>query len=289
MDLCDLHAHSTASDGTETPARVVRLAHQIGLRAIALTDHDTLAGIPEAGREALHLGIELIPGCEISLDGVPGTFHMVGLGIDPADPVLAGRLDFVRKGREGRNAAVVERLGALGIAITMEEVAAEAGGDVIGRPHFARVLVKRGVVADFKEAFDRFLGKGRPAYAERDRLPLAEAIAAIHGAGGSAVLAHPYTVAIHEADALRRWLEEMAAAGLDGIETVYTEHSGAQERKYRDLARRCGLLESGGSDFHGGNKAGTEIGFGKGNLRIPYEFWEALRDRARHRKGAGAR
>jgi predicted metal-dependent phosphoesterase TrpH len=283
IDLCDLHTHSTASDGTARPAEVVRIAKRIGLRAVALTDHDTLAGIEEAAREAKHLGIELIPGCEISLDGVPGTFHMTGIGVDPSDRNLHEKLEFVLKGREWRNGQVVEKLRALGHSVTIEEVAAEAGGDVIGRPHFARVLVKRGVVKDFKEAFDRFLGKNRPAYVERDRLPLADAIGAIHGAGGAAVLAHPYTVALDGEAALEAWLRSMAAAGLDGIETIYTEHSAADRRRYADLAARCGLLESGGSDYHGANKANTEVGVGKGELRIPYALYEALRDRARSR------
>ena len=176
------------------------------------------------------------------------------------------------------------KLGALGIPVTMEEVAAEAGGDVIGRPHFARVLVKRGVVKDFKEAFERFLGKNKAAYAERDRLPLADAIGAIHGAGGCAVLAHPYTVALPDVADFEKWLKEMAAAGLDGIETVYTEHSTKDTEHYRELARRCGLLECGGSDYHGENKVNTEVGVGKGNLRIPYAFLEALRERARARR-----
>ena len=124
MDLCDLHTHSTASDGTASPAQVVRLARQAGLRAVALTDHDTVAGVEEAAREAKFLGVEFVPGCEISLDGVPGTFHMTGIGIDPADRVLCERLDFVRRGREGRNAEMASKLRALGHAITLEEVAA---------------------------------------------------------------------------------------------------------------------------------------------------------------------
>ncbi len=289
MDICDLHAHSTASDGTDSPAQIIRLAKQIGLRAVALTDHDTLAGLEEAAREAKHLGVELIPGCEISLDGVPGTFHMTGIGVDPSNAFLRERLDFVRQGREGRNAEIAQKLTALGFPVSVEEAAAEAGGDVVGRPHFARVLVNKGYVKDFKEAFDRFLGKNRAAYAERDRLPLPEAIAAIHGAGGSAVLAHPYTIALPDPAAFEAWLKETAAAGLDGIETIYTEHSAADERRYRDLAKRCGLLESGGSDYHGGNKAGTDLGVGKGGLRIPYALYEALRDRARSRGGSAAR
>ena len=283
MDLCDLHAHSTASDGTDRPAEIVRIAKRIGLRAVALTDHDTLAGIPEAREEARHLGVELIPGCEISLDGVPGTFHMTGIGIDPGNAFLRERLDFVREGREGRNAEIAKKLQGLGYAVTVEEAAAEAGGDVVGRPHFARVLVKKGIVKDFREAFDRFLGKNRAAYAERERLPLSEAIGAIHGAGGCAVLAHPYTVALPDPVEFEKWIGAMAAAGLDGIETYYTEHSAADERRYRELARRCALLESGGSDYHGGNKANTELGVGKGGLRIPYAVYEALRDRARSR------
>lgn len=289
MDLCDLHTHSTASDGTDSPAVVVRLARQVGLRAVALTDHDTLAGVEEGAREAKHLGVEFIPGCEISLDGVPGTFHMVGLAVDPADRNLADRLDFVRKGREERNAGILAKLREQGHDLTMEEVAAEAGGDVIGRPHFARVLVNRGVVKDFKEAFDRFLGKGKAAYADRDRLPLPDAIAAIHGAGGAAVLAHPYTIAHHDPAAYEAWLRETAAAGLDGVEVRYTEHSAADERHYAALAERCGLLPSGGSDYHGGNKANTDVGSGKGNLRIPYAWYEALRDRARARPRKPAR
>jgi len=284
MDLTDLHCHSTASDGTSRPVEVVRIAKGIGLRAIALTDHDTLAGIEEAAAEARALDIEFIPGCEISLDGVPGTFHMVGLGVDPANAHLRERLDFVRQGREGRNAEICEKLNRLGHRVTMEEVAAEAGGDVIGRPHFARVLVKRGVVREMKEAFDRFLGKGKAAYADRERLPLPEALAAINGAGGAAVLAHPYTVGFPDDAAWEKWLREMAAAGLDGIETVYTEHSAADEARFRGLAKRCGLLESGGSDYHGENKKNTAVGTGKGGLRVPYALWEALRHRARSRK-----
>ncbi|MCK6482108.1 MAG: PHP domain-containing protein [Planctomycetes bacterium] len=289
MDTCDLHTHSTASDGTASPRQVVRLAKQVGLRALALTDHDTLAGIPDAADEARHLGVELIPGCEISLDGVPGTFHMVGLGVDPSDRLLGERLDLVRVGRETRNAGILENLAALGHRITMEEVAAEAGGDVVGRPHFARVLVKRGVVKDFREAFDRFLGKGKAAYADRKRLSMADAIEAIHGAGGAAVLAHPYTVALPDPAAFEAWLREMAALGLDGVETLYTEHSSRDVEHYRSMASRCGLLESGGSDFHGDNKANTDVGSGKGNLRIPYALWEALRERARSRGRATPR
>jgi hypothetical protein len=287
VEICDLHTHSTASDGTERPAEVIRRAKRIGLRAVALTDHDTLAGVEEAAREARFLGVEFIPGCEISLDGVPGTFHMTGLGVDPADRVLNERLDFVRVGREARNAEIAGKLAALGFPVTLEEAAAEAGGDVVGRPHFARVLVRKGIARDFHDAFDRWLGKGRPAYAERDRLPLADAIDAIHGAGGAAVLAHPWTVALPDEEALKTWLRETAAAGLDGIETRVTEHSAADERRYAELARGAGLLEGGGSDFHGANKAGTEVGVGKGGLRVPYALWEALRDRARSRPRRG--
>jgi predicted metal-dependent phosphoesterase TrpH len=280
MELTDLHCHSTASDGTVRPAEVVRIAKRVGLRAIALTDHDTFAGLEEAATEARHMGIELVPGCEISLDGPPGTFHMVGLLVDPADRVLNERLDFVRRGREDRNAQILEKLAGLGIRMTQAEVDAEAGGDVVGRPHFARVLVKRGVVREFKEAFDRFLGKGRPAYAERDRLGLAEALAAIHGAGGIAVVAHPFTLGFADAAATEAWFREAAAAGVDAVETLVTEHSRADSERWRALAARHGMLESGGSDFHGENKKNTDIGSGKGSLRVPYAFLEAMKARA---------
>jgi predicted metal-dependent phosphoesterase TrpH len=280
MDITDLHCHSTASDGTWRPCEVIRAAKRIGLRAIALTDHDTLAGVPEAAEEAKHLGVEFIPGCEISLDGPPGTFHMIGLLVDPSDRLLGERLDFVRRGREDRNAQILEKLAALGIPMTQEEVDAEAGGDVVGRPHFARVLVKRGVVRDFKEAFDRFLGKNRPAYAERDRLSLPDAIEAIHGAGGVAAVAHPFTLGFPDDAATEAWFREAAAAGVDAIETEVTEHSRSDAERYRAMARRCGMLESGGSDFHGENKKNTDVGTGKGSLRVPYAFLEAMKVRA---------
>ncbi len=288
MDLTDLHCHSTASDGTVRPRQIVQIARRVGLRAIALTDHDTLDGVADAADEARHLGIEFVPGCEISLDDAPGTFHLVGLLVDPANAVLRDRLAFVREGREGRNNGIVARLNDLGIPVTMAEVAAEAGGDVVGRPHFARVLINRGVVKEFREAFERFLGKGKPAYVDRERLPMADAFAAIHGAGGVTVLAHPYTIGHADPAVYEEWLRGLAAAGLDAIETVYTEHSASDTAHYRELARRCGLLESGGSDFHGENKKNTDIGSGKGGLRVPYAFLEALRDRARTRGGPGA-
>jgi predicted metal-dependent phosphoesterase TrpH len=284
---CDLHCHSTASDGTVRPREVVRIAHRTGLRAIALTDHDTLDGVADAADEARHLGIEFIPGCEISLDEAPGTFHVVGLLIDPANAVLKERLDFVRRGREERNAGIAEKLTALGIPVTVEQAAAEAGGDVVGRPHFARILVARKIVKDFREAFDRFLGKDKPAYVDRDRLPMADAMAAIHGAGGVAVLAHPYTIGLHDPAEFEKWLRGMAEQGLDAIETEYTEHSARDVAHYRALARRCGLLESGGSDFHGENKKNTEIGIGKGGLRVPYAFLQAMKDRVRSRGVGG--
>lgn len=279
---CDLHVHSTRSDGTVAPAEVVRLARDAGLAAMALTDHDTFDGVAEAVAAGVELGIRVVPGIELSLPHA-GTFHMIGLAVDPTNARIRAVAELLNGGRGPRNREIAEKLRALGVDVTVEEVEAEAGGDVVARPHFARVLVKKGVVGSLQEAFDRFLKKGAPAYAERPRVELPEAIAAIRDAGGASVLCHPFTLGFSDDDAVLAELTRLKAAGLDAVETRCGGSSKAEAARWQRLADTAGLLPSGGSDFHGDNKPGLKVGTGRGRLRVPLAWLEALESAARAR------
>ena len=279
---CDLHTHSTCSDGTVRPAEVVQRAKAAGLAAMALTDHDTFDGVAEAIEAGQRLGVRVVPGIELSLPH-SGTFHMIGLGVDPANARLAAVADLLNGGRGPRNREIVAKLVALGVDITIEEVEAEAGGDVVARPHVARVLVKKRAAGSIQEAFDRYLKKGGPAYADRARVELSEAIEAIRGAGGASVVCHPFTLGFDEDDAIRAELLRLAAAGVVAVEVRCGRSTPAEIAKWEGLARDAGLLPSGGSDFHGDNKPDLKIGSGRGRLRVPLEWLEALLDRASNR------
>lgn len=246
----DLHTHTTASDGTQRPAANVQMAFEAGLAAIAITDHDTVSGVAEAVQEGLKLGIEVVPGVEISTVARNQDIHVLGYYIDINDPQLQQRLETLRETRDRRNEMIIERLQQLGIDITMEEVLNEVAnvktkGDTVGRPHIAAVLLKKGAVESVSEAFDRYLGKGAAAYANPPRIEPAAAIRWIHEAGGAAVLAHP---GIYHDDEL---VEQIIAQGLDGIEAFHSDHTPEEEAKYLQLAQRNGLLVTAGSDFHG--------------------------------------
>ncbi len=281
--LCDLHVHSTKSDGTVAPAEVVRRGREARLAAIALTDHDTFDGVPEALEAGRKHGIRVVPGIELSLPH-QATFHMIGLSVDPGNSRILAVAAALRGGRVPRNLEIVGKLRALGVDLTIEEVAAEAGGDVVARPHFARVLVKRRVVGSLQEAFDRFLKKGAPAYAERTRVDLPEAVAAIRDAGGASVVCHPFTLGYGDDDAATlAELRALAAAGVDAVEVRCGRSTPSDIARWEGLAKDAGLLPSGGSDFHGDNKPDLKIGRGRGRLRVPLEWLEALEDRAKRR------
>jgi len=279
---CDLHVHSTCSDGTVRPAEVVRRAKDAGLAAMALTDHDTFDGVAEAAEAGARLGVRVVPGIELSLPH-SGTFHMIGLGVDPSNARLAAVADLLNDGRGPRNREIVAKLVALGVDITIEDVEAEAGGDVVARPHVARVLVKKRVVGSLQEAFDRYLKKGGPAYADRARVELSDAIEAIRGAGGASVLCHPFTLGFDDDDAMRAELLRLAAAGVDAVEVRCGRSTPAEIAKWEAFARDAGLMPSGGSDFHGDNKPDLKVGTGRGKMRIPLEWLEALEERAKSR------
>jgi len=281
--LCDLHVHSTCSDGTVAPAEVVRRGREARLAAMALTDHDTFDGVPEALEAGRKHGIRVVPGIELSLPH-QATFHMIGLAVDPGNARILAVAAALREGRGPRNLEIVGKLRALGVDVTIEEVAAEAGGDVVARPHFARVLVKRRVFGSLQEAFDRFLKKGAPAYAERTRVDLSEAVAAIRDAGGASVVCHPFTLGHGDDDAATlAELRALAAAGVDAVEVRCGRSTPSDIARWEGLARDAGLLPSGGSDFHGDNKPDLKIGRGRGRLRVPLEWLEALEDRAKRR------
>jgi predicted metal-dependent phosphoesterase TrpH len=272
----DLHCHSTASDGTLPPAEVVRLAGQCDLAGLALTDHDTIAGIPEAAEEARRRGIAFLPGIEISCTyPSPGTMHLLGYGIDPGSPVL---LDLTRQliaARDNRNPRIIAKLNELGVAISMQEVEDEAGGDVVGRPHMAAVLVRKGYVSSIKNAFDKYLGQGAAAYFDKERLSPARALELIRDAGGISVLAHPIQLRTGNDAELTRVIKDLVDLGLGGLEVIHSDHDAAHVEKYAALADRFGLLKTGGSDFHGSNKADIALGVANGR-RVPREWMDEL-------------
>lgn len=246
----DLHTHTTASDGMQPPSENVRLAKEAGLAAVAITDHDTVSGIAAAIAAGKELGIEVVPGVEISTVAGGQDIHVLGYFINVEDPFFLNRLESLRDTRTRRNELMIERLQQLNIDITMDEVISEVQsikgeGDTIGRPHIAAVLMKKGVVASVSEAFERFLGKEGAAYVNPPRIDPATAVEWIHEAGGSAVLAHP---GLYGDDAL---VEEIIQAGLEGIEAFHSDHTPEDEARYMELAKRYGLIVTAGSDFHG--------------------------------------
>ncbi|HXG91507.1 MAG TPA: PHP domain-containing protein [Blastocatellia bacterium] len=278
--VIDLHAHTRYSDGSASPEELVALACERGARAVAITDHDTVAGLHEGRAAAERLGIEFVNGIEISAEYSPGTMHILGYFIDDQSPALASRLEELRLARERRNPEIAERLQLLGFDMTYEEVAQLAGNEVVGRPHFARLMVERGYAESIRDAFDRFLAKGAAAYVEKKRLSPSDAMALIHEAGGVAVLAHPYQLKLSLFKEVERLIGELAALGLDGIEAVYSRHTKQERESYTQIATRHGLLVTGGSDYHGAYKPDLDIVTGKGDLRVPYYLLKELKARA---------
>ncbi len=246
----DLHTHTTASDGKNRPSVNVKMAAEIGLGAIAITDHDTVAGIPEALETGKEAGIVVVPGVEISTAALGKDIHILGYGIDYRDDRFLKRLLTLRDTRNSRNEMIVARLNDLGMTITMDEVVAEAnrnrrGDGTIGRPHIAQVLVDRGYLSDLREAFDKYLGEGQAAYVVPPRIEPLTAVQWIHEAGGKAIVAHP---GLYGEDEL---VASLLDGGADGLEAYHSDHDEAEERKYEKLARERGKLITGGSDYHG--------------------------------------
>jgi predicted metal-dependent phosphoesterase TrpH len=279
MSRLDLHLHTTHSDGSCTPTEIIGLAHQAGVTALAITDHDIMTGVAEAVVAGQECGIEVIPGVEISALADNSELHILGYFFDRQDSDLLGHLKALRSARHRRNPLIIERLQTLGIDITYDEVRALAGTDSIGRPHIARVLMDKQVVPSAKEAFDRFLAEGKPAYVPRELPSPAEAIRWIKDARGLAVLAHPTWVKVGE-QSLIDLVRRLKADGLDGVEVYYSTHTARQTREYLSLAQQLGLLVTGGSDFHGLTKPDIEVGIGKGTLHIPVSLLSKMKEAA---------
>lgn len=279
MSRIDLHLHTTHSDGSFSPTQVLGLAHKAKVTALAITDHDIVSGIPEAIAAGAELGIEVIPGVEISSCIDTSELHILGYCIDWQDPELIRRLTTLRESRHTRNPQIIERLRSLGLDVTYDEVRALAGTDSVGRPHIARLLMDKKYVTSAKDAFDRYLAEGRPGYVARELPTPADAIAWIRAAGGVAVLAHP-TWAKVSGEGLNTLLTTLKGDGLGGIEAHYSTHTKRQTTEYLDLAKRLNVLVTGGSDFHGVTKPNIEVGTGRGDLKVPEKLLDPLKKSA---------
>jgi len=277
MGYVDLHVHTTASDGVMSPSELVRYAKAKGLQAVAITDHDTIEGLEEGLSEGQKIGFEVIPGIEISAEHSPGSMHLLGFLIDIHHPLLNERLGYLQKARAERNPKIVEKLNRLGIGLGYEEVLKVSGGGQVGRPHFAQVLLEKNYVSTFQEAFDRFLKKGAPAYVDKFRFTVKEAIHFINEAKGVAVLAHPNTLGMNGYSELEKLVLRLIDEGLKGIEVYYPEHSALEVTQYKTLAERYGLLMTGGTDYHGIEKDRLDVGVGRGEMRLPYSMVDGLK------------
>jgi predicted metal-dependent phosphoesterase TrpH len=290
----DLHTHSTASDGTMSPAALMRAAKGAGLAGIALTDHDTGNGLKEAAAEAAKLGLRFVPGIEISADyPAPGTLHILGHFIDPESAGLTKMSTILLEARNARNPRIVERLNELGCKITMEQVEGIAKSKVppgtpvvIGRPHIAQALVDAGCVASVKQAFDVYLGTTGAAYFPKERLTPRQAIECIHEAGGLATVAHPVQLRCENFAHLQTVINHLAEAGMDGIEVWHCDHDEKTAEAMLGLAKRYNLIPTGGSDFHGSPKPDVVLGRGRLNVRVPVDVLDRLEAKWRQKRHA---
>lgn len=275
--MVDLHLHSTCSDGTDPPEALAALAAGAGLSAAVLTDHDNMDGTERFIAAAAALGVKSIPGMELSCESPGRTVHMLAYGCDASDAPLAAAVRRILDGRRERNVEILARLSKIGKRVSLEEVMREAGegATTIGRPHIARALVRKGWARDHADAFRRYLGRGAPAYVDRYRLDPATAISLVRGAGGVASLAHPHQIGMNKAE-LRRFVGELAEAGLGAIECLYTGYWPQMVEEYLGLARDFGLLVTGGTDYHGANRPAVKIGVAYGGLKVSDETFAAL-------------
>ena len=272
----DLHVHSNVSDGTKSPREVVKHASDVGVAVMALTDHDTVAGIDEAAAAAKEYGVCLVPGIEISAGYRDRDVHILGYFVDTKSREFLDILEKAWEKREERNIKIVEKFRKFDIALDIEAIKKYSGSSVITRAHFARWLVENGYCRSNSEVFEKYLGNDGPCYVPRDYMTRETAVKAILKARGIPVLAHPmlYGLNSKEVDMLVKELKEM---GLKGIETFYSSNMGMDEQIVRGFADKYGLIMTGGSDYHGDNKPGLEIGTGRSDtLRVPMKSAEAL-------------
>lgn len=273
--MIDLHAHSTVSDGALSPEHLVALGHSEGLNALALTDHDTVAGLNSAQRAAKQSGIEFVAGIELEVDFQPGSFHLLGLGLDRWHGRHRKRLEQSLYHRKQRNLEMVARMQQAGIPIEYRELTELAGHDTVGRPHFAALLLEKGVISKLQEAYDGFIGNGKQFYVQKHSPDVGEACAAIHAAGGVAVVAHPHTLSLAWEElvlSLKRWKGQ----GLDGLEAYAAALSVSEGHRYAALAEELGLIVTAGSDFHTPYAGSRRLGRGPEDQTIEDRFLTEL-------------
>jgi len=254
----DLHLHTRASDGELRPSELIYRAHSIGVKTIAVTDHDTLTGLPEAICSGKENNISIISGIELSAVHDPGTMHI--LGYFPAYPQgMEERLFSIQEARRKRCPLIIRKLNALGLAVTLEDVTAISGTAQIGRPHIAKALINKGLVRNSEEAFSRYLAKGKPAFVDKEKMTIEDAISLIIEYKGLCVLAHPFTLGL-DPYKLKLFIRNLNLLGLAGLEVFYPEHSKNQKRLYTSIARDLGMLITGGTDYHGPGRNRVSIG-----------------------------
>jgi predicted metal-dependent phosphoesterase TrpH len=276
----DLHTHTTASDGADTPAELVRLAAAAGLAAIALTDHDTISGLEEAEDAGRAYGVEVVRGAELSVSSICGELHLLGLWLGRDTREIEAALRGLRRRRDDRNRLIIARLNALGVPLTHDDVLREAGGEVIGRPHIALALVRCGHVPDQQAAFDRYLRSGAAAFVPKRNIDAARGVRLLAGFGATTAVAHPGLLRAPRAD-IESCVADLRGHGLHAIEVWHSEHSADDEQFLMRLARRHGLALTGGSDYHGALKPAVRLGRGRGGLRIGMAVMEALKQQRR--------
>lgn len=274
--IIDLHAHTTESDGSFTPEELILEAKRKGLSAIAITDHDTFAGIDKAAPIAAMHDIELIPGIEFSTDYNGKEVHVLGLYIDTNHPLLNEKLKEFREGRDNRNVLIVENLQKEGFDITMDALKAENPDCVITRANIARFLYEHSMIPSIQTAFEKYIGDNCKCFVNRFKITPMDAVRLIKEAGGTAILAHPLLYHM-STPVLQKMVDDMKKAGLDGIEAVYCTYSASEEREMKEFAQKNQLLISGGSDFHGSTKPKLELATGYGKLYIPYSILEEIK------------
>jgi predicted metal-dependent phosphoesterase TrpH len=277
----DLHIHSTASDGTLSPSEILNMAQRLNLGAISITDHDTIDGTKEALAIGIPPSLKFLTGVEISANpppsfSGPGSFHILGYGINIHDTELNHTLVRLQEARKNRNPRIIELLNRMGFELTLHEIRKEVGECQLGRPHIANQMVKKGFVQSVSEAFDNYLATGQPAYVDKYRVDCDRAIAVILNAGGIPVLAHPVLLNIQDDDVLEKLVICLKEMGLKGIEAYYPEQTPDLIARYTEIANRYGLLITGGTDFHGSIKPEIKMGSGRGNFSVPYELYEKL-------------
>ncbi len=284
MKLIDLHTHTTASDGTYSPTELVKMAKETGLSAVAVTDHDTTRGLEESIEAGRKFGIEVIPGCELSVEFKGGQMHIIGLWLPLSPRHLEEELEYLRNKRHQRNRRIIEKLRDLGIEISYGDVfEVVEKGATVGRPHIARTLVNKGIVSSVDEAFKKFIGPQGLAYVPKEKFSPEKAIGILKREGATIILAHPFSLNLSPSH-LKKEIERLRGLGLEGMEVYYSEHTQEQTREYLCICREMGLLVSGGSDFHGAVKKGIHLGRGRGNLKIPYDLVEEMK---KYRKNKG--